>query len=199
MLGSKTSNSKFMKPLICASVIAFSISHLLVADENTTSIDPVLTSPIGPSIRDLGNIEDLPNAIGPVFREPGADSRILSLYDQLRAGQTRSAVEKILGKPLIGEDILNGSIQWYINETERKTFQGSPWGFGGIRVHYDEEGRLVSATVNFQYVQDHHMESYLEKQNKKAEQDGTGQPATAPEPKPENGDKPQPESEGRPK
>jgi hypothetical protein len=41
--------------------------------------------------------------------------------------------------------------------------------------------------------------AFLEGKDQKAEQDGTGQPATRPESKSEGGDKPQPESEPRPR
>lgn len=121
--------------------------------------------------------------IAPVFKNPGKESKILALNDQLKEGQTREQVEEILGRPLIGSDISNGSQQWYINEAERETFEGSPWGFGGICVFYDKQNCLVRAEVNYQYVQDRHMKSYLEKQSKKAKQGGAGQNATRPESK----------------
>ena len=151
-----------MNKLIALSILAATIPVYLCYGDSVGS--PV--APQSPEAKpDIS--ADSPFVIAPVFKKPGEESRILALYDQLKEGQMRAQVEEILGKPLIGADISNGSQQWYINETERETFEGSPWGLGGICVFYDKENRLVRAEVNYQYVQDRHIKSHLENQWKK--------------------------------
>lgn len=126
-------------------------------------------SPTGPpTARAVIPLEKSVEVIKPEFRKPVSKSRILSLYHQLKSGMTKNEVEKILGQPVIGNDVVNGSLHWYIKETERRTFAGSPWGYAGIRVFYNSDDRLVNAQYNFQYVKDKHIERYTKKYGKPA-------------------------------
>ena len=133
-------------------------------------------SPVGPAEADLDALPKFAGAIRPVYRKPVSKSHILTLYHRLKPGQSREEVEEFLGKPVIGSEIVNGSEQWYINETERKKFVGSPWGMAGICVHFDEDGKLVSAKFNSQYIRDKDLESYLKRHGKMEEKEEATKP-----------------------
>ena len=90
-------------------------------------------------------------------------SRILRLYHQIKAGQSREEVEKLLGEPLYDNAVVNGTVSWYIDKVETKEIKGSPWGMGGIKVFYGEDGLVHDAEYNFQYVKNEDIELYHQK------------------------------------
>ena len=146
---------------------AFITTATIVFGEEEKPIEPpLLTSPVGPPPEeDEIPLSKGPGVIRPVYKAPKSgspisESRILSLYHQLKFGQSREEIEKLVGKPVIGTDDVDGSTQWYINECETREIKGSPWGLAGIRVNYDKDDRLVSARYNFQYVRTTDIEKY---------------------------------------
>jgi len=91
-----------------------------------------------------------------------SESRILSLYDQLRVGMSRADAEAVVGGPLF-EPLRQPSGEerhWYIKQPERKMeMHESPWGLGGIVVTYKDD-KLVEKKYNFQWVKREHRELY---------------------------------------
>jgi outer membrane protein assembly factor BamE (lipoprotein component of BamABCDE complex) len=96
-----------------------------------------------------------------------SESRILSLYDQLKIGMTKSQVQAIVGKPLFkplrqstGEEGC-----WYVDKAERKMeYNESPWGLGGISVTYKAD-KLIEKEYNSQWVKPEHIEAYKQKKH----------------------------------
>jgi len=94
--------------------------------------------------------------------EFASESGIISLYDQLKMGMTRSQVQAIAGKPLF-EPLRQPSGReeyWYIDKPERKMqSHESPWGPGGIAVTYKDD-RLIDKKYNHQWVKRERRELY---------------------------------------
>jgi len=94
--------------------------------------------------------------------ELASESGIISLYDQLKMGMTRSQVQAIVGKPLFKplRQPSGGEEYWYIDKPERKMqSHESPWGLGGIAVTY-KNSRLIDKKYNHQWVKREHVELY---------------------------------------
>jgi hypothetical protein len=91
-----------------------------------------------------------------------SESKILSLYDQLKIGMTREQVEAIVGKPL-WEPFPQSDFYatcHYIDKPERPlTSHESPWSFSGLVITY-RDGRLIDKKYNFQWVKQEHIEAY---------------------------------------
>jgi hypothetical protein len=98
---------------------------------------------------------------------PVSESRILSLYDQLKIGMSRTDAETVVGAPLF-EPLRQPSGEeehWYIKTPERKMeMHESPWGLGGIVVTYRND-KLVEKKYNFQWVKREHRDLYEKNRN----------------------------------
>ena len=76
-------------------------------------------------------------------------SRLRKLFAQIKPGMTRSAVEKLLGPPLM----TNENKIVYIRASERTMpITESPWGLGAIYVWYDKDKTVSDKRRNHQYV-----------------------------------------------
>ena len=95
-----------------------------------------------------------------------SESRILSLYDQLRSGMTKDEVKTIAGKPLSLQPLRDANGEedcFYISEREETYIEPhvSPWGFSGLVITY-KDGRLIRKKYNPQWVKREHLDRHGE-------------------------------------
>ena len=117
-----------------------------------------------------GQERQSPHAATAPATAPVSESRIISLYDQLKIGMTRSQAQAIVGEPLEGppHNIRQPNGEEYCGyiseaEAERKLgYYESPMYFCGIRLIY-KNGRVIDKKYNHQWVKREHTELYERK------------------------------------
>jgi hypothetical protein len=132
--------------------------------------------------------------------------RISVFRDARKEGVDEGAVKKFLKEFNKTDKLLKEGENWYSTATDKGIDDaGTKWLYSIILISAD--GFVVHATV--QTIDGREKEAQCKElwsaipkiiqsiERKKGEQDGTEQPATRPESKPEGSDKPQPEAEGR--